>query len=61
MNNTNFKSLDISDEEIGAVRRYVSNAHISMNALLDIDPDVINVQLPKGWYIDFSKEGIERR
>ncbi len=60
MNKTDYRSLDITEEEIGAVRRYISNAHISMNALLDIDPDVINAQQAKGWLIDFSKEGIER-
>lgn len=60
MNKTDYRSLDITEEEIGAVRRYISNAHISMNALLDIDPDVINAQQSKGWVIDFSKEGIER-
>ncbi len=59
MNKTDYRSLDITEEEIGAVRRYISNAHISMNALLDIDPDVINAQQSKGWLIDFSKEGIE--
>ena len=60
MNKTDYRSLDITEEEIGAVRRYISNAHISMNALLDIDPDVLNAQQSKGWLIDFSKEGIER-
>ncbi|MBR6688555.1 MAG: hypothetical protein IKL68_00875 [Clostridia bacterium] len=59
MNNTDYKSLEITDEEIGALRRYISNAHISMNALLDIDPEVINTQLSKGWVIDFSKKGID--
>ena len=60
MNKTDYRSLDITEEEIGAVRRYISNAHISMNALLDIDPDVINAQQSKGWLIDFSREGIEK-
>ena len=60
MNKTDYKSLDITEEEIGALRRYISNAHISMNALLDIDPEVINAQQSKGWVIDFSKEGIDK-
>ncbi len=60
MNKSDYRSLEITEEEIEAVRRYISNAHISMNALLDIDPEVINTQLSKGWVIDFSKEGIEK-
>jgi len=60
MNKTDYRSLDITEDEIGALRRYISNAHISMNALLDIDPEAINVQQPKGWVIDFSKQGIDK-
>lgn len=59
MNNPEFKSINISEEEIGALRRYISNAHISMNALIDVDPQVINKQQSKGWVIDFSKKSID--
>lgn len=59
MRQPQYTSLNISKEEISAIRRYISNAHISMNALLDIDPNVINEQQSKGWLIDFSKEEIE--
>lgn len=60
MDKSQYKSLDISEQEIGAIRRYISNAHISMNAILDVDPGVINEQQSKGWFIDFSKDGIEK-
>ncbi len=60
MNKTNFKSLDISEEEISAVQRYISNAHISMNSMLDIDPDVLSKLDNKGWLIDLSQSSIEK-
>lgn len=60
MDRPQYKSLNISEQEISAIRRYISNAHISMNALLDVDPQVINEQQSKGWVIDFSEDGIEK-
>ena len=53
-----FKSLELNDEEVNAIRRYMSIFHISLNSVLDVDPKVILELRDKGWLINLSKETV---
>ena len=56
---SNFKSLEINQEEVDSIRKYISFMHAKMNAVLDLDPEVLTRLKDKSWTIDLSKENVK--
>ena len=54
-----FKSLEISQEEIDSIRKYISYMHTNMNSMLDLNPEVLTKLKDKAWVIDLSKDNIK--
>lgn len=54
-----FKSLEISQEEIDSIRKYISYMHTNMNSMLDLDPEVLTKLQDKAWVIDLSKDNMK--
>lgn len=54
-----FKSLEISQEEIDAIRKYISFMHTNMNSMLDLNPEVLTRLQDKAWLIDLSKDNMK--
>lgn len=54
-----FKSLEISQEEVDAIRKYISFMHTNMNSMLDLNPEVLTKLKDKAWLIDLSKDSMK--
>lgn len=54
-----FKSLEISQEEVDSIRKYISYMHTNMNSMLDLDPEVLTKLQDKAWVIDLSKDNMK--
>lgn len=54
-----FKSLEISQEEVDSIRKYISYMHTNMNSMLDLEPEVLTKLQDKAWVIDLSKDNMK--